>query len=173
MRHCGNCGKTGHYRSTCKGADRPILGLEGLDTANKIKIDYTSPQGQHIEIVDVSNLNLPDYQGTLKHFDPIKYPNLSAATERGNALLQQDKDNWQKVIDLKAEGKDGSADRLIRKIFGIQEPMSEEAKEKLRLWNLEHKEEIAERAKQKREFERRTKELLEQSSRKLDKKRNR
>jgi hypothetical protein len=94
----------------------------------------------------------------LSTVDPIKYPSLYAALKRGTEAIRE---GWQKVSDLRQAGHNDAANRLARKLLGVQgEPMSEETKEKLRRYNEEHKEEIQERRKQERATLERTKALL-------------
>lgn len=60
------------------------------------------------------------------------------------------KEIWSQIVVARQEGSDAKTDKLIRKAFGIHRPMSEEAKEKLRKHNAEHREDI----KMKRKFQR-------------------
>lgn len=91
--------------------------------------------------------------------DPVKCPTLYAALKR--AEVRYIDEGWARVVELRRTGQDGSAERLIRKLLGVQgPPMSEETKEKLRRWNEEHKEEIQERKKTEREIRSRTIALL-------------
>ncbi len=94
-----------------------------------------------------------------KDVDPAKCPLLYAK------LVQQEEraaSEWKRVSELKREGKDGSAKRLVKKILGVKKgpPMSAETKETLRKHNEEHAEEIKERKKQEREVRARTLALL-------------
>ena len=57
---------------------------------------------------------------------------------------------WKQVIELKRSGQERDADSLIAKITGTYKPMTEEAKEKLKTYYEEHKEEILAKAKLKR-----------------------
>jgi CHASE3 domain sensor protein len=94
-----------------------------------------------------------------KDVDPVKCPTLHAALKR--AELRYLDEGWARVVQLRREGNQDAADRLVRKLLGVQgPPMSEETKEKLRLWNEEHKEEIQERKRTEREIRRRTIALL-------------
>lgn len=96
--------------------------------------------------------------------DPVKCPRLHAALEREQARRS---DGWAKVAQLRREGSDCAAQRLIRKLLGVQgEPMSEETKQKLREYSEEHKEEIEERKQQEREIHKRTIALLTAGRRK-------
>lgn len=72
---------------------------------------------------------------------------------------------WGKVVELRLAYKNDSANRLARKLLGVATPMSEEKKAELKKYNEEHKEEIAERAKKKREQRNRTLELINQPRR--------
>lgn len=94
----------------------------------------------------------------LSDVDPVKCPRLYAALERG---LDRQYNGWAHVVELRREGQLDAADRLVRKLLGVQgPPMSEETKEKLRLYNEEHKEEIKARRQQEAETRRRTIALL-------------
>lgn len=100
----------------------------------------------------------------LADIDPVKCPHLYAAIRRERERKDSD---WARVIELRRSGEDGAADRLVRKLLGVQgPPMSEETKEKLRLYNEEHREEILERRKQAAELRRRTLALLTTGGRK-------
>lgn len=68
--------------------------------------------------------------------------------------------DWQQVIEARKAGKDGQAEKLIRKVLGIHRPMSEEAKEKLRQHNEAHKDDIALRRKFNRQATKRIQEKL-------------
>jgi len=171
MRHCGNCGQAGHYKSTCKSEENVLLPKERNSEGTILPI-YV---GQLKDATQPSVFKLSDkpvgYAEFAKKFDAQKYPYLAAATDRGNALVQKNKDDWKRVIELKAAGKEGSADRLVRKIFGIQEPMTEEDKEKLRIYNADHAEEIKQRKEERKALKARTLELIQNTSKKLNKKR--
>jgi len=67
---------------------------------------------------------------------------------------------WTKIAELHQNNEHDAANRLFRKIFGLVEPMSEEKKEEMRIYNETHKEEIEERRKQKREVKKRALELI-------------
>lgn len=67
---------------------------------------------------------------------------------------------WAQIAEARRNGQDSTVDRLIRKAFGIHRPMSEEAKEKLRLHNEEHKEDIKLKRKFQRKSQQRIKEKL-------------
>jgi hypothetical protein len=54
---------------------------------------------------------------------------------------------WGEVVRARRAGHASTADRIARKILGVAEPMSEEAKEKLREYNETHKEQIKARRK--------------------------
>ena len=86
---------------------------------------------------------------------------LHRALEAGTRRLREERTEWARVAELRAAGDAGAADRLARKLLGVQgPPMTEEKKAELREWREAHKEEIAERAKQKRLLRRRTMALL-------------
>jgi len=58
-------------------------------------------------------------------------------------------DPWNAVVNARKAGQYKLAKRLTHKILGISKPMSEESKEKLRRYNEENKELIAERRHEK------------------------
>jgi hypothetical protein len=78
--------------------------------------------------------------------DPQKHPELHRALGAGLAWREQ----WARIVELHRAGQHDAADRLRRKILGLVEPMSDEAKAKLRAYNEDHKDEIRARAKIKR-----------------------
>lgn len=68
---------------------------------------------------------------------------------------------WEEVITARRAGENDKADRLVKKILGITgPPMTEEKKAELRAYREEHKEELAEKARLKRQTESRTKQLI-------------
>ena len=77
---------------------------------------------------------------------------------------------WAKVLALRREGKEQEADVLVRKITGTYKEMTEEAKEKLREYYEEHKEEIRARQKLKRMTEQAYRRNIENSTKKLNRK---
>jgi hypothetical protein len=94
----------------------------------------------------------------LTDVDPVKCPHLYAALRRGQ---ERQHAGWVRVMELRRAGQDGSADRLVRKLLGVQgEPMTEEKKEYLDNYKVEHKDEIRERQQQRQEIRRRTLALL-------------
>jgi hypothetical protein len=94
--------------------------------------------------------------------DGLKYPTLRRALERSRPA----REGWAKVVELRLAHEEDAADRLVRKLLGVQgPPMSEETKEKLREYNETHKEEIKERKEQKLEVRRRTIALLSTGTR--------
>jgi len=69
--------------------------------------------------------------------------------------------DWATVVELRAKGELDAADRVAKRAMGIMpEPMSEEAKRKLREYNEIHKDEIKARAKLKRVARARTREIM-------------
>lgn len=71
---------------------------------------------------------------------------------------------WQEVVTARRAGEADKADRLVKKILGITgPPMTEEKKAELRAYREEHKEELAERARFKRQTESRAKQLIEEA----------
>lgn len=77
---------------------------------------------------------------------------------------------WERVLEARRKGNHETANRIVRKILGISKPMSEEAKEKLRLWSEAHKDEIRERRRGQRRLRAALKSGIAQASRKLQKK---
>lgn len=94
--------------------------------------------------------------------DATKYPSLYRALERSRVAHQEmGRAGWARVVELRRAGQDDAASRLVRKLLGVQgEPMSDETKEKLRIYNEEHKDEIRERRQQQVAVRRRTIALL-------------
>lgn len=94
--------------------------------------------------------------------DAVKYPALHRSLQRGlDAQGESSRAGWAKVVELRRAGDADAADRLVRKLLGVQgPPMSEETKEKLRIYNEEHKDEIRERRQQQVAIRRRTLALL-------------
>lgn len=81
---------------------------------------------------------------------------------------------WAKVAEAMRTGKEGSAKWWTRRILGTTgKPMTEEEKEERRRYNAEHKEDIADRRKEKRAKQKRIKEAVAEASGKLDRKRGR
>jgi len=79
---------------------------------------------------------------------------------------------WKAVVEARLKGDTERAERLAKKAMGIKgEPMSDETKEQLRRWREEHKDEIKERAQQKRAIRKRAKQLLKAGSARLRRKR--
>jgi len=67
-----------------------------------------------------------------------------APHQKTTACAKQDP--FAKVVELREKGEDASARRAVKKILGVQgPPMSEETKEKLRVYKETHKEEIKRR----------------------------
>jgi hypothetical protein len=65
------------------------------------------------------------------------------------------------VVVLRRAGSQDEADRLVRRIMGIQgPPMTEEKKAELRAWGEAHKDEIREKRRMRILTRRRTLELL-------------
>lgn len=104
----------------------------------------------------------------LSSIDPVKCPHLYAAVKRMEERQQGgSREGWARVVELRAAGVQDAADRLVRKLLGIQgPPMSEETKEKLREYNEAHKDEIKARRVQEREIRQRTIALLTTGKRK-------
>lgn len=69
--------------------------------------------------------------------------------------------DWARVSLLRQKGEDNAAERLARRLLGIRgEPMSEEAKEKLRVYKEEHAEEIKAREEIKKSARKRLEVLV-------------
>ena len=85
-------------------------------------------------------------RGGVVAVDPKKCPTLYRSLMKGLALSN----GWQEVVILRAAGKDDSADRVARKLMGVEsKTMSEETKAKLREYAETHKDEITERRRAK------------------------
>lgn len=92
--------------------------------------------------------------------DPARCPTLHRALSRPRE--DAGRAGWAQVVELRRAGEEDAAGRLVRKLLGVQgPPMSEETKEKLRQYNLDHKEEIKERHRTQREVRERTLALLQ------------
>jgi hypothetical protein len=91
--------------------------------------------------------------------DPVKCPRLYAALQRERERRDA---AWKRVQELRREGRDQSAQRVVKQILGVKRgpPMSEEKKEELAEWKAEHKDEIKGRQQQEREIRKRTIALL-------------
>jgi hypothetical protein len=92
--------------------------------------------------------------------DPVKCPRLYAALERSRV---QYREKWERVLELRRQGLDESAERLTKKLLGVKSkkpPMSAEKKAELADWKREHKDEIKARKQQARDVRRRTLALL-------------
>lgn len=101
------------------------------------------------------------YKNGMVRVDPTKYPHLHAALERGMADYREKRAEWARVAELRRAGQVDSADRLARKLLGVQgPPMSEAKKAELRAYNEAHKDERAEKRRLAAEVRRRTKALL-------------
>ncbi len=77
---------------------------------------------------------------------------------------------WKEIVDLRLAGDADAADRKARRILGVVEPMTEEAKEKLKTYYEEHKEEILAKAKLKRMTNKKLKERLNSGSKEIKRK---
>lgn len=90
--------------------------------------------------------------------DAARFPSLHRALSR---ISNEQREGWTRVAAMRRAGDLDSADRLARKLLGVQgPPMSEETKAKLREYNETHKEEIQERRRQESEVRRRTLDIL-------------
>ena len=90
--------------------------------------------------------------------DPLRHPTLYRTLTRAR---ERDRAGWRRVVALRAEGKEGAADRLLGQILGTQgPPMSDEKKAALAAYRETHKDEIKLRLKQERETRKRTVTLL-------------
>lgn len=98
----------------------------------------------------------------LSSIDPVKCPALYRAVKQ---MHDRRGDHWGQVVALRTSGQLDAADRLVRKLLGVQgPPMSEEVKQKLREYNEIHKDEIRERRNREREVRARTLALLQTGS---------
>lgn len=97
--------------------------------------------------------------------DPVKCPRLHAALQRERERREAE---WKRVQELRRDGRDQAAHRVVKKILGVKKgpPMSEEKKEELAEWKAEHKDEIKERKDQERQIRQRTIEMLSNVKRK-------
>lgn len=92
--------------------------------------------------------------------DPARCPTLHRVLTRMLERMREQGD-WAQVVELRAKGELDAADRVARRAMGIvPEPMSEEAKEKLREYREAHAEEIKDRAKLKRAVQARTRAIM-------------
>lgn len=78
----------------------------------------------------------------------FRAPSVAELQEHWRAECGRDP-RWERVVELRSQGQEDSANRLARRILGVSKEMSEEAKEKLRIWKEEHAQELAERKKTK------------------------
>lgn len=101
----------------------------------------------------------------LKDVDPEKCPRLHAALQREKERREA---AWKRVQELRGEGRDQSARRVVKQILGVKKgpPMSEDKKQELAEYKEEHKDEIKDRHHQEREIRRRTIALLTTGKRK-------
>jgi len=101
----------------------------------------------------------------LKDVDPVKCPRLHAALQRERERREA---AWKRVQELREEGRDSSARRVVKQILGVKKgpPMSDDKKQELAQWKEEHKDEIKGRHQQEREIRRRTIALLTTGKRK-------
>lgn len=188
-RHCAKCGEVGHYAKTCKRETGKQIEGETLpkyigplkpsgvvsdngNTPDSKSVDEGSTPSRPATLADKINKALESVPSIVKNYteaiNKSKYPHLYAATERGMKLKEEELEGWKQVAELRRDGKDKRADNLAAKLLGVEsEPMSEEAKEKLRIYNEEHKEEIAQRRKEKKEQEAQFKEAFERQSKKV------
>lgn len=95
----------------------------------------------------------------ISNVDPVKCPRLYAALQRERERREA---AWKRVQELRQEGRDQSAHRVVKKILGVKKgpPMSEDKKEELAQWKEEHKDDIKQRKQQEREIRQRTIALL-------------
>lgn len=78
---------------------------------------------------------------------------------------------WDRVLELRAEGAEAAADRLVRRILGVGEPMDEGSKARLRAYREAHAEEIADRRRVKALARKRLGERMEADRRALERRR--
>ncbi len=97
-----------------------------------------------------------------------KYPSLHRSLQQGAAPYRKERADWLRVSTLRAKGRPEQAQRIARRLMGIEgPPMSEEVKAKLKQYNLEHADEIRQRREQKAALRHRTKEILKKGPRKI------
>lgn|SRR5574339_243137 len=77
---------------------------------------------------------------------------------------------WAEVLKLKRLGKYSEADTMVKKITGTYKEMTEEAKEKLRQYYEDHKDDILAKAKLKRMTEKAFKRQIDERTRKYNRK---
>lgn len=95
--------------------------------------------------------------------DPERFPALHRAVSK---MVERGRGPWVRVVELRAKGEADAADRAARRAMGVKgEPMTEEAKEKLREYREAHKDEIAARAKLKRVVKARTRQMMKPARR--------
>lgn len=93
--------------------------------------------------------------------DAGRCPALHRALRRDAERRRLEREEWARVCEMRRAGDLDAADKLARKILGVQgPPMTEEVKAKLRAHNEAHREEIRERARLRRIARRRTIEML-------------
>lgn len=99
--------------------------------------------------------------------DKKKCPALHRVLTRMAARLQESRKDWGRVIEARKAGEEDKADRIARRLMGIQGPeMSEEKKAELKAYYEAHKDEIAAKRKAKAAAKRRMKELTKARRRK-------
>jgi hypothetical protein len=82
--------------------------------------------------------------------DPLRCPTLYRVLTQ-MVEREDGQGAWAKVVELRAKGELDAAERAAKRAMGIKgEPMDEETKAKLRVYEAEHKEEIAARRRTRR-----------------------
>lgn len=100
-----------------------------------------------------------------------RFPRLYAALDRGLEAWRKYHHDWERVAELRAKGRGDTADRIARRLLGVQgPPMSDEDKARLRQYAVDHADEIRERREQKKRLRRRTMELLKKAPKRLTRK---
>lgn len=160
IRHCGKCGKTGHYASTCMGNGRA---QKIVERASKALLDRVEKK--------IDSERGPLFVNGEIAVNKSKYPHLYAALERGKTIIDAHKSKWKEVAQRQAAGEDVSA--AIRKLLGIEpkNKMTEEQKQELKDYYEKNKDQILARRKEKREQRKALQAAIARQSEKLTRKR--
>lgn len=124
------------------------------------KPDPPAPPAVRVLVPDAREPRLLNRDGTIA-VDPAKYPAIHAALVRGQEYKEKRLQRWREATELRKQGLNAKADRLVKKILGVKgKPMSEEKKAWFREYTEANKEKIIADRKQKREQERMLKERM-------------
>ena len=134
MRHCGNCGKTGHYAKTCsiKVISETPTALPNYEGSLKtpawlsfaVKTEDSDPERCHSCFLDRLH-GYPDHQKQIKDYKD--FPNIFKATRRGLLPIKTEINTWKRIAELRTQGKIGEAYKLANGLFGIEETDNENA----------------------------------------------